>query len=357
MLGNNDFTYLEGFAGSGTQKQGVFPSPTVVSISPSTGDSGGGTPVTITGAAFLAGPAVTIGGQNATSIVRVSLDTITCVTPAHAAGATNVVVTNTDTHSGTLVNGFTFTQAFVPTDIAGIAGWYRVSSLMGINGSAIATWSDESGASNDATQAVAIHKPTLSFSAGPSGGHAVSFDATSNDQYLLANGLAPTFSGSAPTFTFFIVNAFNNFTPPTANYWILSTRKTASNMHQFFGNNDDPGIAYAFTDDPGTHGSSVVDDTNTQDNQFEIFTVTSNTAATLYRGGVLSGTAAGGLPGTRTYTPDTVAFGANVLVTSTDGANAHLCEVIVYDSALSSSNLNLVGNYLATKYGLSWTNI
>src|SRR6185369_11114218 len=36
---------------------------------------------------------------------------ITATTPAHAAGAVNVVVTNSDTQSGTLSNGYTYTVA------------------------------------------------------------------------------------------------------------------------------------------------------------------------------------------------------------------------------------------------------
>ena len=39
----------------------------------------------------------------------VNSTSITATTPAHAAGAVNVVVTNTDAQSGTLTNGYTYT--------------------------------------------------------------------------------------------------------------------------------------------------------------------------------------------------------------------------------------------------------
>jgi len=84
-------------------------SVTVTSVNPANGPSLGGTDVTIGGTGFNAGPTVTFGGSAATNVVRVNSTTITATTPAHAAGAVDVVVTNTDTTSGTLTNGFTYT--------------------------------------------------------------------------------------------------------------------------------------------------------------------------------------------------------------------------------------------------------
>ena len=78
------------------------PAPTVSGISPASGTTAGGTPVTITGTGFLAGATVTIGGTAATGVTVASSTSITATTPAHAAGAVNVVVTNTDSQSGTL---------------------------------------------------------------------------------------------------------------------------------------------------------------------------------------------------------------------------------------------------------------
>ena len=85
------------------------PAPTVTSCTPSTGPSTGGTSITdLHGTGFVATPTVTFGGVPATSVVWVSSTQLTCVTPAHAGGAVNIVVTNPDTQSGTLVAGFTY---------------------------------------------------------------------------------------------------------------------------------------------------------------------------------------------------------------------------------------------------------
>ena len=52
-----------------------------------------------------------MGGTAATGVTVVSSTSITATTPAHAAGAVNVVVTNTDAQSGTLTNGYTYTTS------------------------------------------------------------------------------------------------------------------------------------------------------------------------------------------------------------------------------------------------------
>jgi Domain of unknown function (DUF1929)/IPT/TIG domain len=87
------------------------PAPTVTGVTPTSGTTAGGTPVTITGTGFLAGATVAFGTTAATSVTVVSSTSITATTPAHAAGAVNVVVTNTDAQSGALTGGYTYTSA------------------------------------------------------------------------------------------------------------------------------------------------------------------------------------------------------------------------------------------------------
>jgi phosphatidylserine/phosphatidylglycerophosphate/cardiolipin synthase-like enzyme len=84
------------------------PAPTITSVSPNTGTTGGGTSVTITGTGFASGATVSFGGSPATSVNVVGSASITATTPAHAAGAVNVVVTNPDNQSGTLSSGYTY---------------------------------------------------------------------------------------------------------------------------------------------------------------------------------------------------------------------------------------------------------
>ncbi len=85
--------------------------PSILSISPTSGPSTGGTPTTITGTNFVSGATVAFGGVAATGISVTSSTQITATTPAGTPGLVNVVVTNPDHQSATLSNGFTFAGA------------------------------------------------------------------------------------------------------------------------------------------------------------------------------------------------------------------------------------------------------
>jgi PKD repeat protein len=84
--------------------------PTFSSITPNSGPPAGGTPVTIVGTNFVSGGlfGVTIGGNPATSVVRVNATHITAVTPAGTLGAKNVVITNNDGQTATGFGAFTY---------------------------------------------------------------------------------------------------------------------------------------------------------------------------------------------------------------------------------------------------------
>lgn len=84
--------------------------PTVTGITPATGDNDLATTITnLAGTNFVDGATVTVGGVAATSVVFVNPTKLTCVVPSGItpAGAADVVVTNPDSQTGTLVDGFT----------------------------------------------------------------------------------------------------------------------------------------------------------------------------------------------------------------------------------------------------------
>jgi Glycosyl hydrolases family 16/IPT/TIG domain len=86
------------------------PALKVSAISPNTGTANGGSAVTVTGTGFLSGATVTIGGVAATGVTVVSSTSITAKTPAHAAGAADVIVKNTNNQVSTLSSGYTYTS-------------------------------------------------------------------------------------------------------------------------------------------------------------------------------------------------------------------------------------------------------
>jgi hypothetical protein len=108
-LGTDDTDAIRWLYGDGSNSCApVQPPPTITSVTPSFGPLTGNSLVTIRGTNFQPGTQVTIGGLPATSVTFVDSQTVTARTPAHTAGAKNVVDTNPDSQSGTLANGFTY---------------------------------------------------------------------------------------------------------------------------------------------------------------------------------------------------------------------------------------------------------
>lgn len=88
----------------------------VNSVTPNFGPVAGGTRVTIRGAGFTSNAQVTFGGTPGTDVVVNSEFELLVTTPAHAAGAVNVVVRNGEGGpASTLPNGFTYYDAIAPT--------------------------------------------------------------------------------------------------------------------------------------------------------------------------------------------------------------------------------------------------
>jgi hypothetical protein len=90
-----------------TTQVAVLP-PLIQSISPNTGPTEGGVPVTIRGSGFAAGATVQIGGIAATGVEVEDPTTITVKTAPHETGAVDVAVTNLDGLGATLAQSYFF---------------------------------------------------------------------------------------------------------------------------------------------------------------------------------------------------------------------------------------------------------
>ncbi len=108
----------------------------VGSVTPNSGATAGGTVVTIGGTNFVSGATVTFGGSSATSVAFVSSTQLKATTPAHAAGAVSVAVTNPDNSSATLPGGFTFgTASLTVSSLSPISGPAAGGTTVTISGS------------------------------------------------------------------------------------------------------------------------------------------------------------------------------------------------------------------------------
>lgn len=83
----------------------------IVAVSPSSGPVSGGTPLTITGNDFAAGALVLVGDLPALDVVVLTSTAITAVTPPHAEGVVDVIVTNPDGESTVLAGTYTYAAA------------------------------------------------------------------------------------------------------------------------------------------------------------------------------------------------------------------------------------------------------
>lgn len=147
--------------------------PTVSSISPASGPTVGGTSVAITGTGFVNGATVTIGGAAATGVSWNSATSLSATTPAGTAGAKDVVVTNPDTQTGTLSNGFTYIANTAPTFVG-------VVTTLTVNRNAPAT--DIKGLLH-VSDADSSQTETWTVTSGPSQGILSGFPATASSGF------------------------------------------------------------------------------------------------------------------------------------------------------------------------------
>jgi len=97
--------------------------PTVTAVSPTGGPIAGGPTVTITGTGFASVTGVTFGGNAATGITVTSDTSMTVTSPAHSAGAVDVIVTNANGSSATSAAArFTYGAAPAITSISPTSG-------------------------------------------------------------------------------------------------------------------------------------------------------------------------------------------------------------------------------------------
>jgi YVTN family beta-propeller protein len=97
--------------------------PTVTSISPTSGSTVGGTVITITGTNLTGATGITVGGTACTAFNVASATSATCTTPAGTPGAASVVVT---TGGGSNVANTLFTYTAAPSSIPTLSEWAQL---------------------------------------------------------------------------------------------------------------------------------------------------------------------------------------------------------------------------------------
>ncbi len=188
-------------------KPGVATSaPTVSSVTPATGPVSGGTSVTVTGTNFVTGATVSFGGTGATNVTVVNSTSLTATTAAHAAGVVNVVVTNPDTQSGILTNGFTYAPAPTVGSVSPNSGPASGGTSVTVTGTNFVTGATVSFGGTGATNVTVVNGTSLTATTPAHAAGAVNVTVTNPD----------TQSGTLPSgFTYTTAPIVTSVTPAT----------------------------------------------------------------------------------------------------------------------------------------------
>lgn len=246
------------------------PTPVVGSLTVVNGPQSGGTALTISGSGFTSSATVSFGGTTAVDIVVVDSNTITCVTPSHAVGVVDVVVTNPTGVSGTLVGGFTYDPAPGPTivDIAPATGSAAGGTPVTITGTGFGTPMTVTIGGQAATGIVvqdantltaltpAMNSTTLTVDVVIANGGGQSATLVGGFTYTLRQPENPTLTQAGLTYRYHRVGgpllpAFSSLTPYSID--VRSTPTIAPGTNPFETRNDNWSVEY--------HGYvTVVDD-------------------------------------------------------------------------------------------------
>jgi hypothetical protein len=236
------------------------PAPTVSAISPATGTTAGGTAVTITGTGFLTGATVKLGGTTATGVNVVSSTSITATAPAHSAGSVSVVVINTDSQSGTLTNGYSYTNpAPKVTSIAPTSGPAAGGTNVTITGTGFLSGATLSLGGAVATGVNVVNSTSITATTAAHAAGVVNVVVTNSDSQSSTLANAYTYV-AAPT-----VTAINPATGPIAggNGATITGANFVSGATVSFGGTAATGVTVAgsavITATPPAHSAGTVE--------------------------------------------------------------------------------------------------
>ncbi len=214
-----------------------------------------------------------------------------------------------------------------PESITGLVAWYRADDIALADNAAVASWSDKTINAHTLTDlGAAGSDPT--YKTAILNGHAIArFGASSG------KGLS--------TGTFTLSQAFTVFI-------IGSTTLPGSNQVFFDGRTANVTLIRALFGNMDMNAGSEITGPATDTSFHCIVSVFNGATSKIRQDG---GAGVGGNAGSANAGGITI--GANFSLAQS--LNGDIAEVLVYDTALSLTDINNLGDYLATFYGLSWT--
>nr|WP_269330251.1 IPT/TIG domain-containing protein [Kineosporia babensis] len=185
--------------------------PTVTAISPSVGQIGGGTTVTITGTALSNASVVKFGNTNGTSITANTATSLTVVAPAGSAGTVDVTVTTPGgTSANTTADDFTYVSTPTVTNVNPSSGSVSGGTSVTITGTGFAGLSGAAAVKFGGTNATSYTvNSTTSITAVSPAGSAGTIDVT------VTNPAGTSPASAADQFTYIALPTVSSVSPAT----------------------------------------------------------------------------------------------------------------------------------------------
>ena len=232
------------------------------------------------------------------------------------------------------------TPPFVPTDIANCVLWLDASDSATITetAGAVSQWNDKSTSGWNATQGTGAQQPTTN-SRTLNILNVLYFDG--GDRLDLPSGIYGVSAG------------------PNTAFVVWATDATTTNQRLLGGYTGVAGTRYGFLINDVAGNAGVRNNSaGISTNQAVTFNTSAHISAlrrsgtnldNIYDGNKTNAADAGD------YTVISMHIGSSSALTFS--LNGMIAEIVLYNSSLSDADANTVGNYLATKWGISWTNL
>lgn len=230
---------------------------------------------------------------------------------------------------------FVSSDSFSPADVADLTLWLDASDSATIteSGGLVSQWDDKSGNTNHATQATGSLQPTTGTRT-LNGLNVIDYIPT--DYMDLPAAIRAVGGGNNTTFLVAATDntgldrSFIDVSGGTGIYRVVFSNAT-SRVLRF------------------RNGGSFVDLSGTLSTDAQIVTAQRNGIdLSLYANGGTGVTASGG---------SDVTGATTARLGDTFGTDGYYAEVLIYTRALTTDEINQVGNYLGSKWGLTWTDI
>ena len=221
-------------------------------------------------------------------------------------------------------------SGFFPDDMPNLSAWYKADSIIGLtDGQSIETWSDISGNGRNLTQTTAANRPVLKINI-LNGKNIVRFSRSDSQRLYYSGG------GLNQPITVFIVWKCNNTgTSPASRGTVLDGMNT-----------DYSSFLMAYSDTSEVRSYAGIYNKTVPFGNFIISSAVFNAGSSLLKeNGVFKGT------GSNTYgIPNGITIGGRY--GQLYYLNGDVAEIIIYNTAMSTENINKVEDYLSSKYAI-----